>query len=138
MTYSFYLFLNLRIVICPNETEYDIQYGDDKKLYMTYESSKYNDANLPEYECMVNFLNAYKEGLIAACYDVDNTPLMKYDWAVLINPEGIVHNNIIPKKGDALQFVRLSDENPSIGEFLHIPSNHGLNIFGDRTLKLNK
>jgi hypothetical protein len=138
MTYSFYLFLNLRIVICPNETEYDIQYGDDKKLYMTYESSKYNDAKLPEYECMVNFLNAYKQGLIGACYDVDNMPLMKYDWVVLLNDKCIAHDHITPSKGDVLQFIRQNDEDPTIGEFLHLPTNQPLNIFADRTLKLNK
>lgn len=138
MTYSFYLFVNLRIAIAPNETEYDMQYGEDLHLFRAFEKSKYNEENKPEYECMVSFIEAYKQGLISTCYDVDNMPLTKYDWVVLLDNRGIAHDHIMPSKGDILQYIRQNDEDPSIGEFLHLPSNHALNIFADRTLKLNK
>lgn len=138
MSYSFYLFVNLRMRLCPNDTKYDIQYDEDLFLFRVFEKSSYNIADKSEYDCMVSFLNAYKQGLIHACYDVDNMPIMKYDWAVLLDPKGIVNEHIVPNKGDVLQFVRTNDDDPAIGEFLHLPSNQPLNIFSDRTLKLNK
>jgi hypothetical protein len=60
MHYNFYLFVNLRIAILPNETEYDIQYGNDIALYEIYNTSNFNDGELPEYECIVNFLQDLK------------------------------------------------------------------------------
>jgi hypothetical protein len=60
MNYNFYLFINLRIEILPNETEYDIQYGNDLALYEIYNSSSFNDEEMPEYECIVNFLQDLK------------------------------------------------------------------------------
>lgn len=60
MNYNFYLFVNLRIAILPNETEYDIQYGNDLALYEIYNTSNFNDEKLAEYECIVNFLQDLK------------------------------------------------------------------------------
>lgn len=62
MHYSFYLFVQLRTLILGEPEAYDIQFGIDQTLFVKYEKSKYNVAELPEYECMVNFLKAYKDG----------------------------------------------------------------------------
>lgn len=60
MNYNFYLFVNLRIAILPNEIEYDLQYQNDTSLYEIYNNSNFNDEKLPEYECIVNFLQDLK------------------------------------------------------------------------------
>ena len=64
--------------------------------------------------------------------------LVKHDWVVLLDPAGISHDIITPRRGDVLQFIRVNDNDSTIGEFLHLPSNQPLNIFAERTLKLNK
>jgi hypothetical protein len=56
MNYSFYLFSKLFDVIIGHEYEYDLMFQDITNLYKLYEISTHNDENLPEYECMVNFL----------------------------------------------------------------------------------
>lgn len=138
MHYSFYLFAQLRTLILGQGIEYDIQFGIDQNLFAMYEKSDYNDPNKPEYECIVNFLQAYKSNEIPIIMDSFNTYLFKNDWVVLLDPKNISNDIITPKRGDVLQFIRINDNNSAIGEFLHLPSNQALNIFADRTLKLNK
>jgi hypothetical protein len=138
MNYSFYLFVNLRIVILGEGVEYDIQHGIDQDLFAMYEKSIYNVGELPEYECMVNFLNAYKNNEISIIMDSFSNYLSKHDWVVLLEDRSIDHDVIKPRRGDVLQFIRVNDNDSTIGEFLHLPSNQPLNIFADRTLKLNK
>lgn len=60
MNYSFYLFVNLRILILPNKTEYDIQHGNDFKLFEIYRESPFNIGEIDEYQCMLNFLQDLK------------------------------------------------------------------------------
>ena len=138
MNYSFYLFAQLRTLILGEGVEYDIQFGIDQNLFAMYEKSEYNDANQPEYECIVNFLQALKDNKLSFILDSFNTYLVKNDWVVLLDPAGISHDIITPRRGDVLQFIRVNDNDSTIGEFLHLPSNQPLNIFADRTLKLNK
>lgn len=138
MNYSFYLFAQLRTLILGEGVEYDIQFGIDQQLFAMYEKSKYNDPNQPEYECIVNFLQAYKLNEIPIIMDSFNTYLVKNDWVVLLEPRDISHDIITPRRGDILQFIRVNDNDSTIAEFLHLPSNQPLNIFADRTLKLNK
>jgi len=138
MNYSFYLFVQLRTLILGQGIEYDIQFGIDQTIFSMYEKSKYNDGQLPEYECMVNFLNAYKDNKIDIIMDSFNNYLAKHDWVVLLDESGISHDFIKPRRGDILQFIRVNDNDSTIGEFLHLPSNQPLNIFANRTLKLNK
>ena len=138
MNYSFYLFVNLRNAVLGEGVEYDCQFGIDQTIFAMYEKSKYNEENTPEYECMVNFLNAYKDNKIDIIMDSFNNYLNKYDWVVLLDESGISHDLIKPRRGDVLQFIRINDNDSTIGEFLHLPSNQPLNIFADRTLKLNK
>ena len=56
MNYSFYLFSKLFDVIIRHEYEYDLMFRDITNLYKTYEMSTYIDEDLPEYDCMTNFL----------------------------------------------------------------------------------
>ena len=70
--------------------------------------------------------------------DSFNNYLNKHDWVVLLDESGISHDFLRPRRGDVLQFIRINDNDSTIGEFLHLPSNQPLNIFADRTLKLNK
>lgn len=60
MTYSFYLFCRLREVILPSELEYDLQFESDIELYNQYFVSQYNDENIGEYQCIVNYINSLK------------------------------------------------------------------------------
>jgi hypothetical protein len=60
MNYSFYLFVNLRILTLPNETEYDLQHGNDLKLFEIYRESTFNIGEIEEYQCMLNFLQDLK------------------------------------------------------------------------------
>lgn len=138
MNYSFYLFVKLRDAVLGEGAEYDLQYGIDQQLFSIYDKSEYNEENTPEYECIVNFLQAYKDNKIALISDQNNKLLSKNDWVVLIDTEAIEHEHITPRKGDVLQFIRVNDNDINIGEFLHLPTNQPLNIFADRTLKLNK
>lgn len=138
MNYSFYLFVKLRDAVLGEGIEYDIQFGIDQNLFAMYEKSEYNEETTPEYECIVNFLKAYKDGKFKTTSDMDGNILSNRDWVVLIEPRDIHHPIITPRKGDVLQFVRTNDEDDMLGEFLHLPSNHNLVIFANRTIKLNK
>lgn len=65
MNYSFFLFSQLYTVANPNDqTPYDMLFGDLQKLHSDFEDSLYNDPDKGEYECMVDFLNAYKDIII--------------------------------------------------------------------------
>jgi hypothetical protein len=65
MNYSFFLFSQLYTVANPNDlTPYDMLFGDLQKLHSDFEESLYNDPDKGEYECMVDFLNAYKDLII--------------------------------------------------------------------------
>lgn len=138
MNYSFYLFVKLRDAVLGEGAEYDLQYGIDQQLFSIYDKSEYNTPNEPEYECMLNFLNAYKDNKIVLIVDQNDKLLSAHDWVVLLDTEGIAHDHITPRKGDVLQYIRPNDDDSTIGEFLHLPTNQPLNIFADRTLKLNK
>jgi len=138
MNYSFYLFVQLRNKIMPNDVEYDLQYGEDLQLFKMYETSEYNVEDVTEYDTMVNFLNAFNDGEFPLILDSFNNYLTKHDWVVLLDTHNIVHEFLKPRRGDVLQFVRVNDNDSTIGEFLHLPSNQPLNVFADRTLKLNK
>lgn len=67
LNYSEFLFLRLVELICPleingfNDVEYDIQFDTIKQWYATFEASKYNNVNQPEYECIVEYLNTSPE-----------------------------------------------------------------------------
>ena len=56
MNYVFFLFTQLYNEIIGIQYEYDLLYEDLLKLYSEYDSSTFNDENLPEYECIVSFL----------------------------------------------------------------------------------
>jgi len=60
MNYSFYLFVNLRILTLPNEIEYDIQHGNDLTLFDMFTQSSFNVGEIDEYQCMLNFLQDLK------------------------------------------------------------------------------
>jgi hypothetical protein len=138
MHYSFYLFVQLRNEIMPNDVEYDLQYGEDLQLFKMYETSEYNVEDKTEYDCMVDFLRAFNDGDFPLILDSFNNYLTKNDWVVLLDIHNITHEFLKPKRGDVLQFIRVNDNDSTIGEFLHLPSNQPLNVFADRTLKLNK
>lgn len=138
MNYSFYLFVQLRTLILGSPEAYDIQFGVDQNLFVMYEKSIYNREELPEHECMVDFLTAYKNGEVHCIMDSFNNYLSKNDLVVLLEDRDIEHDIIKPKTGDVLKFIRTNDNDPFIGEFTHLASNQPLNIFADRTLKLNK
>ena len=63
MNYSFYLFCKLRDIILPSNTEYDILFKLDCALYEKYDLSTFNDPNLGEYTCVVNFLLDEKKNI---------------------------------------------------------------------------
>jgi hypothetical protein len=63
-SYSFFLFSQLYNVIHPNETPYDILFEELLELHSDFEESLYNDPDKGEYECMVGFLEAYKDIII--------------------------------------------------------------------------
>ena len=138
MHYSFYLFVQLRNEIMPNDVEYDLQYGEDLQLFKMYETSEYNVEDKTEYDCMVDFLHAFNDGEFPLILDSFNNYLTKHDWVVLLDIHNITHEFLKPRRGDVLQFIRVNDNDSTIGEFLHLPSNQPLNVFADRTLKLNK
>jgi hypothetical protein len=60
MNYSFYLFVNLRVLILPNETEYDIQFGNDLELFDMFTQSGYNHSESSEYDCITHHLEDLK------------------------------------------------------------------------------
>ena len=61
MGYSFFLFTKLHdVILGVSEEPYDLQY---EELYVTfgrYSVSSYNDKNVGEYDCMVNYLQYLK------------------------------------------------------------------------------
>jgi len=59
--YSFYLFVQLRMVIMPNDLEYDLQYSIDREMYDDFVASTFDDENRGEYECIAEFLNYVKK-----------------------------------------------------------------------------
>ena len=138
MNYSFYLFVNLRIAIIGEGVEYDIQFGIDKSLFLTYESSKYNISDKPEYECMTDFLIAHKNGETYDIEDSLDSILHKEDLVVLLENTYIEGIDIIAKRGDVLRFIGPKDNNLNIGEFNHCPTNTNVSIPANRTLLLNK
>lgn len=122
----------------PNDVEYDLQYGEDLQLFKMYETSEYNVENKTQYDCMVDFLHAFNDGEFPLILDSFNNCLTKHDWVVLLDIHNIVHESLKIRRGDVLQFIRVNDNDSAIGEFLHLPSNLPLNVFANRTLKLNK
>lgn len=58
--YSFYLFVQLRIVIMPSDLAYDLQYSIDREMYDDFIVSTFNDEKRGEYECIEEFLNYVK------------------------------------------------------------------------------
>jgi hypothetical protein len=64
-SYSFFLFSQLYSVTYPNDsTPYDMLFEELQELHSDFEESLYNDPDKGEYECMVDFLNAYKDIII--------------------------------------------------------------------------
>jgi hypothetical protein len=59
--YHFYLFTKLYDVIIGEESEYDLMFDHLVDLHEEYEMSHFNNGKLPEYECIVNFLNHKKQ-----------------------------------------------------------------------------
>lgn len=69
MNYQFFLFTQLYNEIIGIQYEYDILFGDIKNLYYEYLISDFNDDELPEYECMVNFLKHNEKKVRKECSD---------------------------------------------------------------------
>lgn len=61
--YHFYLFTKLYDVIIGTDIEYDLLFELLVELHEEYEMSHFNDGKLPEYDCIVNFLNHKKNNL---------------------------------------------------------------------------
>jgi hypothetical protein len=66
MNHSQYLFSCLLKLFDAdfNELEYDIQFDMLFDIYEKYEKSEFNIEELPEYECMINFLKNKHENSI--------------------------------------------------------------------------
>ena len=61
MGYSFFLFSKLHdAILGVSDEPYDIQYEELYVTYNRYNASPYNDQNIGEYECMVNYLQYLK------------------------------------------------------------------------------
>lgn len=64
MTYSEFMLCNLLRDLNDsfNTTEYDIMFGEAKRIYQEFYESKYNKPNKGEYDCVYEFLieNNYK------------------------------------------------------------------------------
>ena len=69
MNYQFFLFTQLYNEVIGIQYEYDILFGDIKNLYYEYLISDFNDDELPEYECMVNFLKHNEKKVRKECSD---------------------------------------------------------------------
>jgi hypothetical protein len=69
MNYVFFLFTQLYNEIIGIQYEYDLLYEDLLKLYSEYDSSTFNDENLPEYECIVSFLKHNEKKIVKDCSD---------------------------------------------------------------------
>jgi len=59
-TYSFYLFVQLRVEILPSKLEYDRQFDVDQSLYDAYDKSAFSKQDKGEYACMIDFFDHYK------------------------------------------------------------------------------
>jgi hypothetical protein len=60
--YQFFLFTQLfNVTIDTTDVPYDILYSIVKDSWVKFSGSIYNDPNEPEYECMVDFLNAHSD-----------------------------------------------------------------------------
>ena len=57
MDYNFYLFVQLRNVIMPTETEYDLQYEIDCVMYEEFLNSSYNNESNSFYDCICDYLS---------------------------------------------------------------------------------
>jgi hypothetical protein len=60
MDYNFYLFVQLRNVIMPTTTEYDLQYGIDCAMYEEFLTSSCNNENNNFYDCICDYLSKLK------------------------------------------------------------------------------
>ena len=63
MDYNFYLFVQLRNVIMPTTTEYDLQYETDCAMYEDFLNSSFNNENENLYECICDYLYLSKSKL---------------------------------------------------------------------------
>ena len=54
--YSFYLFVQLRMLYAPSELPYAIMHGEDLQEFKNYLESEFNKDTEPEYECMEAYL----------------------------------------------------------------------------------
>jgi hypothetical protein len=59
MDYNQYLFSCLMKLFDSEfeQMEYDIQFDVAIEEYVIFENSKFNDGNIGEYECIINYLN---------------------------------------------------------------------------------
>lgn len=63
-SYSFFLFSKLySLIVKVDDYAYDVLFEDILSWYESYDESTYNDGTKPEYECMVEYLQAHKEGM---------------------------------------------------------------------------
>jgi len=70
MNYNYYLFSCLLKIYDKEfaQTEYDLQFQRIPKLYEAFASSKFNDTNKGEYECIIDYLtNKYKQPCVVEC-----------------------------------------------------------------------
>jgi hypothetical protein len=64
MNYSLFLFSKLYDVVIGFNYEYDLMYADMQTLYKVFEDSGFNNPNLPEYECILEFLKENRLSLL--------------------------------------------------------------------------
>lgn len=57
--YSFYLFSKLFDAYHVIDAPYDRLFEEVQAAFYMYENSEFNNSNLPEYECMCNYLAQY-------------------------------------------------------------------------------
>jgi hypothetical protein len=58
-SYSFFLFYKLySLIVKVDNYAYDVLFDDVLSWYIQYDSSKYNDGNKPEYECILEYIRA--------------------------------------------------------------------------------
>lgn len=61
-SYSFFLFSKLySLIVKVDDYAYDVLFEDILSWYESYDKSQFNDGNKPEYECIVEFIEAHKE-----------------------------------------------------------------------------
>ena len=59
MNYSFYLFSQLFDVFHTTDATYDEKFKEISKMYQDYLTSKYNNPNYGEYECISSYLTEH-------------------------------------------------------------------------------